>query len=84
MEYEGITFTRVISTVYRSESTEMNNRWRVTDYSANGHVKMTVVCQFIRESACYANKPLKRKRMATDEETTTSSSQSRPNKRLRL
>lgn len=82
MEYEGITFTRVISTVYWSESTEMNNRWRVTDYSANGHVKMSVLCQFIRESACYAKKPLRRKRMARDEETTTSSSQSRPNKRL--
>ncbi|XP_044035490.1 uncharacterized protein LOC122868019 isoform X2 [Siniperca chuatsi] len=43
MEFDGRTVTRVISTVYRSKSTNLTNRWRVSDYSAEGHVLMSVL-----------------------------------------
>lgn len=43
--------TRVISTVYQTEDTEMTNRWRVTDYSADGRVLMSVLCRFLKTSA---------------------------------
>ncbi|CAK6963930.1 uncharacterized protein LOC121896739, partial [Scomber scombrus] len=43
MEFDGSNFVRVISTVYRSESTELTNRWRVTDYSTDGQVLMSVL-----------------------------------------
>ena len=78
MEFEGKTVTRVISTVYRSESTELTNRWRVTDYSADGHLLMSVLCRFGRKSTRSAKTP----RQATEEES--SSSQAPPKKRMRL
>ncbi|XP_044042645.1 uncharacterized protein LOC122871514 [Siniperca chuatsi] len=81
MEFDGSTVTRVISTVYRSESTELTNRWRVTDYGANGHVLMSVLCQFTKKSAQYAVTPRQEKRKDTEEEC---SSQSPSKKRLRL
>lgn len=78
MKFDGETLTRVISTVYRSESTELTNSWRVTDYSADGHLLMSVLCQFTGKSARSAKTP----RQETEEES--SSSRSPPKKRLRL
>ncbi|XP_067444968.1 uncharacterized protein [Thunnus thynnus] len=80
MEFDGSTFTRVISTVYCSESTEMANRWRVTDYSTDGHVLMSALCQFTKNSAQCARTSTRTKRKVTEEE----SSLSAPKKRLRL
>ncbi|KAI3365907.1 hypothetical protein L3Q82_000729 [Scortum barcoo] len=83
MKVDGRTDTRVISTVYSSESSELTNRWRVTDYSADGHILMSVLCQFTRKSACFAKTPRQQKRKHTEEES-SSSSQSPPKKHLRL
>ncbi|XP_044201034.1 uncharacterized protein LOC122976528 [Thunnus albacares] len=80
MDLDGSTFTRVISTVYRSDSTERANRWRVTDYSTDGHVLMSALCQFTKNSAQCAKTSAQRKRKVTEEE----SSLSAPKKRLRL
>ncbi|KAL3976199.1 ATP-dependent RNA helicase DDX59 [Sarotherodon galilaeus] len=59
---DGLPVTRVISTVYRTVDTEMTNRWRVTDYSADGRVLMSVLCRFLKTSAKGA------KRKAPEEE----------------
>ncbi|XP_071322631.1 uncharacterized protein [Trachinotus anak] len=83
VEFDDKTVTRVISPVYRSESTELTNRWRVSDYRADGHVLMSVLCKFTKESAQCAKTQRKRKRKGT-EEVTTGSSLSPPKKRLRV
>lgn len=81
LELDGATVTRVISPVYSSECTELTNRWRVTDYSADGHLLMSVLCQFTKKVAQFARPPRPEKRKNTEE---SSSSQSPPKKRLRL
>ena len=69
VEFDGRNFVRVISTVYRSESTELTNRWRVTDYSTDGQVLMSVLCQFSRDSAVCAKTSVQRKRKHRQEES---------------
>ncbi|XP_030584423.1 uncharacterized protein LOC115779766 isoform X2 [Archocentrus centrarchus] len=76
LNVDGNAVTRVISTVYRNEDTEMANRWRVTDYSEEGNVLMSVLCQFSEKSARCA------KRNA--EEESSNGSPTPPRKRLRL
>ncbi|XP_026050086.1 uncharacterized protein LOC112436069 [Maylandia zebra] len=73
---DGLPVTRVISTVYQTEDTEMKNRWRVTDYSADGRVLTSVLCRFLNMSAKRA------KRKAEEESSIRSPTQAR--KRLRL
>lgn len=84
VDFDGSTVTRVISTVYSSESSELTNRWRVTDYAADGHILMSVLCHFVRKSAQFAKTPRQEKRKDAEEEGSGSSSQSPPKKRLRL
>ncbi|XP_038575359.1 uncharacterized protein LOC119911536 [Micropterus salmoides] len=78
MEFDGETVTRVISTGSRFEGTEVTNRWRVSDYSGDGRILMSVLCQFTREST-YCARTLRKKRKGTEEESST-----RPKKRLRV
>lgn len=85
VELDGRTVTRVVSTVYHSNGTELTNRWRVSDYSTDGHLLMSILCQFTKKSARYAGIPTRRKRKATEEESdSSSSSQPPPKKCLRL
>ncbi|XP_056260320.1 uncharacterized protein LOC130186961 isoform X2 [Seriola aureovittata] len=67
IEFDDKTVTRVISPVYRSESTELTNRWRVSDYSADGQVLMSVLCKFAKESTWCARTQMKKKRKDTEE-----------------
>ncbi|XP_034719572.1 uncharacterized protein LOC117938795 [Etheostoma cragini] len=86
LELDGTTVTRFISPVYSSECTELTNRWRVTDYSEDGHLCMSVLCQFPKKVAQFARPPRPEKRKYTEESSSSSSSssQSPPKKRLRL
>ncbi|XP_018518231.1 uncharacterized protein LOC108891411 [Lates calcarifer] len=91
VESDSSSVTRVISTVFRTDSTELTNRWRVTDYSSDGHTLMSVLCQFTEKSAQCAMTQSKRKREETTSTsntstttTTSSSSFSPPKKRLRV
>ncbi|GLD47579.1 uncharacterized protein AKAME5_002719400 [Lates japonicus] len=86
VESDGSSVTRVISTVFRTDSTELTNRWRVTDYSSDGHTLMSVLCQFTEKSAQCAMTQSKREREETTSTSTstTSSSFSPPKKRLRV
>ncbi|GLD70554.1 uncharacterized protein AKAME5_002187200 [Lates japonicus] len=70
----------------RTDSTELTNRWRVTDYSSDGHTLMSVLCQFTEKSAQCAMTQSKREREETTSTSTstTSSSFSPPKKRLRV
>ncbi|CAI5697133.1 unnamed protein product [Oreochromis niloticus] len=79
LEVNGLTVNRVISAVYRTEDcdTEMTNIWRVTDYSSEGNVIMSVLCRFPRKFAQRA------KRKATEEKS-SSRSPAPPRKRFRL
>ncbi|KAF3692533.1 hypothetical protein EXN66_Car008209 [Channa argus] len=54
MEVYSSSFTGVISAVYRSEGSELDNYWRVTDYSADEHIVMSVLCRFNRKVAHFA------------------------------
>ncbi|KAK2900036.1 hypothetical protein Q8A73_013165 [Channa argus] len=54
MEFCGSSFTRVISAVFRSDNSELDNYWRVTDYSADGHILMSVLCRFNKKTAQFA------------------------------
>lgn len=85
LEFDGSTVTRVISTVYRTESAELTNCWRVTDYTADGHLLMSVLCRFTKVSTKCAKTPKQGKRKDTEEESSSSSSSlSPPKKRLRV
>lgn len=81
VEVGGRTVTRVISPVYRSESTELTNRWRVSDYEADGQVLMSVLCRFVKESTQCAQ-TLRKKRKDAEEDSSSSLSPSK--KRLRV
>ncbi len=81
LELDGRTVTRVISPVYRSESTQLTNRWRVSVYGADGQVLMSVLCRFVKESTQCA-KAHGKKRKDTGE--ASSSSPSPAKKRLRV
>ncbi|XP_039862834.1 uncharacterized protein LOC120742641 isoform X1 [Simochromis diagramma] len=74
---DGLLVTRVISTVYRTEDTEMTNRWRITDYSADGRVLTSVLCRFLNMSA-------KRAKRKAPEEESSIRSPTPARKRLRL
>ncbi|KAF3697365.1 hypothetical protein EXN66_Car013045 [Channa argus] len=54
IDFFGSSFTRVISAVYCSDGSELDNYWRVTDYSADGHILMSVLCRFNRKTAQFA------------------------------
>lgn len=45
VELDGKTMTRVISPVFRSESSQLTNRWRVSDFRADGQTLMSVLWQ---------------------------------------
>ncbi|XP_034529997.1 uncharacterized protein LOC117805389 isoform X1 [Notolabrus celidotus] len=75
------TISRVISTVFDTDGTELTNRWRVTTYSQDGHLLMSVLCGFVRKSARYAYTPQTWKKRKRDSEE---ESQSPPKKHLRL
>ncbi|CAI5677724.1 unnamed protein product [Oreochromis niloticus] len=77
LHVDGRTITRVISTVYCTEEREMTNRWRVTDYTSDGRVIMSVLCQFLKRFTQGA------KRKPAEEES-SSRSPPPPRKRLRL
>lgn len=77
LDVDGDTITRVISTVYCTEEREMTNRWRVTDYTSDGRVIMSVLCQFLKRFTQGA------KRKPAEEES-SSRSPTPPRKRLRL
>ncbi|XP_071341771.1 uncharacterized protein [Trachinotus anak] len=80
IKVDGRTVTRVISSVYSSDSTELSNRWRVSDYREDGHIIMSVLCQFTEKSRQCAE----RKKRKTTEEESSSRSLSPPKKRLRV
>lgn len=82
--FEGIPFTRVISPVFTLACAELPNLWRLTDYSEEGRVIMSVLCQFTRKTARHAMAPVPQKRKDPEEEDSSSSDQSPPKKRLRL
>lgn len=82
--FEGISFTRVISPVFTLACSELPNLWRLTDYSEEGRVIMSVLCQFKRKSARYAMTPIPQKRKVPEEEGSSSNDQSPPQKHLRL
>ncbi|XP_044196399.1 uncharacterized protein LOC122973017 [Thunnus albacares] len=87
LELDGRTITRVISPVYSSENTELMNRWRLTDYTADGHTLMSVLCRFTKQSTqCAKTQRERMKRKAAEEESSSSSSSSLtpPKKRLRV
>lgn len=79
MEFGGSTVTRVISTVYRPDLTELSNCWRVSDYDADGHVLMSVLCQFTKKCADGVPAPTEGKRKKPDDD-----GHSPPRKRLRV
>ncbi|XP_058472609.1 uncharacterized protein LOC131445891 [Solea solea] len=51
---DGKPVTRVISPVFLSDGSERRNLWRVSDYGANGHMIVSVLCKFTAKSANYA------------------------------
>nr|XP_043868834.1 uncharacterized protein LOC122758634 [Solea senegalensis] len=51
---DGKPVTRVISPVFLSDGSERRNCWRVSDYGANGHMIVSVLCKFTAKSANYA------------------------------
>ncbi|KAM3614645.1 uncharacterized protein V6R79_017404 [Siganus canaliculatus] len=69
---DGRTLTRVISPVYRSDHSELANRWRVSDYTVEGRLVMSVLCQFTKR----AEEPERRRRKSRPE-------QSRPDQQKR-
>lgn len=83
MEIDGSAVTRVISTVYRTDLTELTNCWRVSDYDEDGHLLMSVLCHFTKKCAHLAEALTERKRKEADDGS-TSSRQSPPQKRLRV
>ncbi|XP_028272713.1 uncharacterized protein LOC114443008 [Parambassis ranga] len=46
MDLDGRTVVRVISPIFLSDDTMLENRWRVTDYNIHGCVLMSVLCRF--------------------------------------
>ncbi|XP_034410437.1 uncharacterized protein LOC117745925 [Cyclopterus lumpus] len=78
MQVDGRTVTRVISPMYRSYSTELKNRWRVSDYREDGQVLMSALCRFPKGSLLCA--PTQRRGSKRKD----SSSPSPPVKRLRV
>ncbi|KAK2858817.1 hypothetical protein Q5P01_003437 [Channa striata] len=46
MLIDSKSVTRVIATVHSTEGAELANYWRVSDYSADGHILMSVLCKF--------------------------------------
>ncbi|KAM7390826.1 hypothetical protein PAMA_008826 [Pampus argenteus] len=73
LELDGRAVTRVISPVYRSENIELKNRWRLTDYNADGHTLMSVFCRFHKDSTqCSKTQNKRGKRKAAEEESTSS------------
>ncbi|XP_018553197.1 uncharacterized protein LOC108897880 [Lates calcarifer] len=88
LEVGGRTVTRVISPVYDSDGSEKMNRWRVTDYGADRHIIMSVLCHFPKGSRrCLVTQGKKRKRRNDPVKETSSSSTITlppPSKRLRL
>ncbi|MGL4877004.1 hypothetical protein [Paraclostridium dentum] len=84
MEFFGSSFTRVISAVYCSDGSELDNYWRVTDYSANGHILMSVLCRFNRKTAKFAATQREGKRTDREEKDCSSSSLPPPRMHLRL
>lgn len=97
MTFKGISFTRVISLVYSLENTELPNLWRVTDYTTDGKVLMSVLCRFTGRMGqrILTEAPGKRRNREEEEEdgssgsngsssSSSSSNPSPPQKRLRL
>uniref|UniRef100_UPI0037E996EB uncharacterized protein n=1 Tax=Semicossyphus pulcher TaxID=241346 RepID=UPI0037E996EB len=72
------TVSRFVSPVYRSDSSQLTNRWRVSDYTADGLCIMSVLCRFTSESIECVKRPTKRRR------DTEGSSLPPAGKRLRL
>lgn len=66
VKFKGLTFTRVISTVYSPDGSELLNRWRVTDYTLYGHVIMSALCYFTDEFGDKELTPIQRRRKPAD------------------
>uniref|UniRef100_UPI003AADB795 uncharacterized protein n=1 Tax=Centroberyx gerrardi TaxID=166262 RepID=UPI003AADB795 len=85
MEWGGRRFDRVISPVWRSEGGELEGRCRVTDYTPEGDMILSVLCSFpgTGQERRDTEKP-QRKRKAGWEESSTSSSLPPGKRGLRL
>ncbi|KAM7370201.1 hypothetical protein PAMP_011472 [Pampus punctatissimus] len=84
LELDGRAVTRVISPVYCSESTELVNRWRLTDYTADGHTLMSVFCRFTKDSTNCSKTLSKRVKRKAAEEESSSCTPTPPKKLPRL
>ncbi|XP_037613040.1 uncharacterized protein LOC119480632 isoform X2 [Sebastes umbrosus] len=89
VEVDGRTVTRVVSLVYRSDGTQLSNRWRVSDYGAEGQVLMSTLCKFNTETQSPSPSPSpspipipRQKRKVAEEGS--SGRPSLPEKRLRV
>ncbi|XP_074477762.1 uncharacterized protein LOC141759545 isoform X1 [Sebastes fasciatus] len=83
VEVDGRTVTRVVSLVYRSDGTQLRNRWRVSDYGADGQVLMSTLCKFNTETQSPSPSPIPRQKRKVAEEG-SSGRPSLPEKRLRV
>lgn len=91
MSFQATVFTRVISLVYSLETTELPNLWRVTDYTTDGKVLMSVLCWFTGKMGEQILTKIPRKRRNREEDGSSGGSSSSsssnpfpPRKRLRL
>ncbi|XP_074478052.1 uncharacterized protein LOC141759678 [Sebastes fasciatus] len=83
VEVDGRTVTRVVSLVYRSDGTQLRNRWRVSDYGADGQVLMSTLCKFNTETQSPSPSPIPRQKRKVAEGG-SSGRPSLPEKRLRV
>lgn len=62
VKFKALTFTRVMSTVYSPDGSELPNRWRVTNYTL--HVIMSAFCYFTYEFGDKERIPIQRRKVA--------------------
>lgn len=65
-KFKGLTFTRILSTVYSPNGSELQNRWRVTKYTSHEHVIVSAFCYFTYEFGDKEMTPIQRKKKVAD------------------
>ncbi|XP_022614073.1 uncharacterized protein LOC111231300 [Seriola dumerili] len=84
LEWDGVPFNRVVSPVYRATEEQVKGWFRVSDYTQDGHMTLSVLCYFpIVEEEDRVRREEPQKKRERDEEDESSADVPKP-KRLRV